>query len=69
MGKRSTVNLASMRVDQIGSLLRPQKLKEAFANYGQGNIDEAELDRIQDEAIRDVVAKQVAHNLPIVVDG
>ena len=69
MGKGSTVNLASMRVDQIGSLLRPQKLKEAFANYGQGNIDEAELDRIQDEAIRDVVAKQVAHNLPIVVDG
>jgi methionine synthase II (cobalamin-independent) len=69
MSNGSTVELASMRVDQVGSLLRPKKLKEAFANSGKGNIDEAELGRIQDEAIRDVVAKQVAHNLPIVVDG
>ena len=62
-------NLATMRVDQVGSLLRPQKLKDAFADYGRGKIDEKELHKTQDDAIRDVVAKQVAHNLPIVVDG
>jgi len=58
-----------MRVDLVGSLLRPQKLKQAFADCGQGNASEAELKRAQDEAIREVVGKQVAHNLPIVVDG
>lgn len=62
-------NLATMRVDQVGSLLRPQKLKDAFAGYGAGKIDETELREIQDDAIRDVVAKQVAHDLPIAVDG
>lgn len=62
-------NLAPMRVDQIGSLLRPQKLKDAFAGYGAGKIDERGLREIQDDAIRDVVAKQVAHDLPIAVDG
>ena len=63
------LDLASLRVDQVGSLLRPQKLKDAFADYGQGKIEEKNLHEIQDRAIRDVVAKQVAHNLPIVVDG
>ena len=64
-----TADLASMRVDQVGSLLRPQKLKDAFADYGQGKIKENELHEIQDHAIRDVVVKQAAHNLPFVVDG
>src|SRR5215208_3366336 len=57
------------RVDLVGSLLRPQQLKQAFAEYDQGKLSEAELKSAQDAAIRDVVAKQVAHNLPIVVDG
>jgi 5-methyltetrahydropteroyltriglutamate--homocysteine methyltransferase len=58
-----------LRVDQVGSLLRPQKLKDAFADYGQDKIKEHDLYKIQDDAIRDVVAKQIAHNLPVVVDG
>jgi 5-methyltetrahydropteroyltriglutamate--homocysteine methyltransferase len=44
-------------------------VKDAFARYGQGKADKAELKRAQDDAIRDVVAKQEAHNLPIIVDG
>ena len=64
-----SIDLRTMRVDQVGSLLRPENLKVAFAAYGQGKIDEKELKQAQDEAIRDVVAKQVAHDLPIVVDG
>jgi 5-methyltetrahydropteroyltriglutamate--homocysteine methyltransferase len=69
MSSASNINLTTMRVDQVGSLLRPQELKAAFAAYGQGRIDEKGLRQTQDEAIRDAVAKQVAHNLPIVVDG
>lgn len=58
-----------MRVDLVGSLLRPEELKQAFADYGQGRTSEADLKSAQDDAIRDVIAKQVSHNLPIVVDG
>jgi methionine synthase II (cobalamin-independent) len=58
-----------MRVDLVGSLLRPQSVKDAFTKYGEGKGSEAELKQAQDEAIRDVIAKQVAHHLPIVVDG
>jgi 5-methyltetrahydropteroyltriglutamate--homocysteine methyltransferase len=64
-----TTDLNTMRVDLVGSLLRPQQLKQAFADYGQGKLSEAELKSAQDAAIRDVVAKQAVHNLPIVVDG
>ena len=32
-------------------------------------MSEAELKRVQDQAISAVVAKQIAHDLPIVVDG
>jgi 5-methyltetrahydropteroyltriglutamate--homocysteine methyltransferase len=59
----------SLRVDLVGSLLRPHSVKDAFARYGEGKADKAELKRAQDDAIRDVVAKQEAHNLPIIVDG
>jgi len=64
-----TNDLRTVRVDLVGSLLRPQSLKDAFAAFGEGNSSEASLKLAQDEAIRDVVAKQVAHDLPIVVDG
>jgi len=69
MSLTSTVDLQSMRVDLVGSLLRPQTLKDAFAMYGEGSTSEADLKQAQDDAIRNVVAKQIAHNLPIIVDG
>ena len=69
MSVTSTVDLQSVRVDQVGSLLRPQGLKDAFANYGEGKIDEEGLRQAQDESIRNVVAKQAAHDLPVIVDG
>src|SRR5678809_1280236 len=58
-----------MRVDLVGSLLRPQSVKDGFVAFGEGKISEAQLKETQNKAIREVVAKQVAHNLPIVVDG
>jgi len=69
MSSQVISNLDSLRVDQVGSLLRPQKLKDAFAGYGENKLDEAALRQAQDEAIRGVVAKQAMHNLPVVVDG
>src|SRR6476660_10367005 len=69
MSPSSTIDLQSMRVDLVGSLLRPQSVKDAFASCGEGKASEADLKQTQDEAIRAVVAKQVAHDLPIIVDG
>ena len=61
--------LDSLRVDLVGSLLRPEKLKAAFAKFALGEASEAELKTTQDDAIRAVVAKQLEHDLPIIVDG
>ena len=69
MSSSSTIDLESMRVDLVGSLLRPQSVKDAFASCGEGKASEADLKQAQDKAIRAVVAKQVAHGLPIIVDG
>jgi 5-methyltetrahydropteroyltriglutamate--homocysteine methyltransferase len=65
----SSNSLSSLRVDLVGSLLRPAQLKEAFAKLGSGEVSEEELQGIQDASIREVIAKQEAHQLPLVVDG
>ena len=43
------------RADHIGSLLRPAKLREAFRQHAAGKIGDAEFDKIQNQAVRDVV--------------
>jgi 5-methyltetrahydropteroyltriglutamate--homocysteine methyltransferase len=61
--------LRSSRVDQVGSLLRPPSLVEAFLRFGRGELGEPELQAAQDEAVRNVVAKQEELGLPFVTDG
>lgn len=61
--------LANARVDQIGSLLRPQALKDAFMRFARKEISHEELREAQDAAIRDLVAEQEAHHLPVITDG
>jgi methionine synthase II (cobalamin-independent) len=39
MDRTSTVDLQSMRVDLVGSLLRPESLQDAFAKYGAGTVN------------------------------
>ncbi len=58
-----------MRVDQVGSLLRPAFLKDMFVQHERGLVSDEALIQAQDEAIRQVIAKQDAHHLPIVTDG
>ncbi len=58
-----------MRTDHIGSFLRPQSLIEAFVSRGKNEIDDAALEKVQDAAIRDVVAKQEAVGLEVISDG
>ena len=59
----------NLRVDLVGSLLRPAGLKSAFAAYLRGAIPADELLQVQDAAVREVIAKQQAHQLPVLTDG
>ena len=57
------------RADHVGSLLRPAKLLEARAAYADARIDEAELRRVEDDAIADAVRMQKDLGLRTVTDG
>jgi 5-methyltetrahydropteroyltriglutamate--homocysteine methyltransferase len=63
------MDLRTMRVDQNGSLVRPQHLLDVFERNARGEADDAELSQAQDEAIRAVIRKQEEIGLPIVSDG
>lgn len=57
------------RADHVGSLLRPQRLHEARAKAKRGEISAAELKKVQDECIREVVKLQEEVGIPSVTDG
>jgi 5-methyltetrahydropteroyltriglutamate--homocysteine methyltransferase len=57
------------RADHVGSLLRPARLLEARARHAAGEIDDAELRGVEDEAIRDVVRMQADIGLRTATDG
>jgi 5-methyltetrahydropteroyltriglutamate--homocysteine methyltransferase len=57
------------RADHIGSLLRPQPLRQAFRRHAAGEIDDGEFTRLQDDAIRMVIRLQRDVGLAMVTDG
>lgn len=57
------------RADQVGSLLRPQRIKEARAKLEKGEIPASELARIEDLEIEKVVHKQKSLGLQLATDG
>lgn len=57
------------RYDFVGSFLRPQTLKDAKAAYNDGKITKEELDRVTDEEITKVVAKQKKLGFHAITDG
>jgi 5-methyltetrahydropteroyltriglutamate--homocysteine methyltransferase len=61
--------LAQIRTDVVGSLLRPLLVKQAYAQHDAGMIGAEELRRIEDDAIRQAVALQEAIGLAVVTDG
>jgi 5-methyltetrahydropteroyltriglutamate--homocysteine methyltransferase len=60
---------APFRADMVGSLLRTAPLKAARERRERGEIDAAELRRIEDEEIVKLVRKQEALGLKAVTDG
>jgi 5-methyltetrahydropteroyltriglutamate--homocysteine methyltransferase len=57
------------RADHVGSLLRPQILRQAFRQHAKREIDDAEFKKLQDQCIREVVALQESVGLQVVTDG
>jgi 5-methyltetrahydropteroyltriglutamate--homocysteine methyltransferase len=59
----------TLRVDNVGSMLRPPELVDAVARHESGDVSDDGLRAAEDAAVRDLVAEQERHDLPIVVDG
>ncbi|CAM4162308.1 5-methyltetrahydropteroyltriglutamate--homocysteine S-methyltransferase [Lacicoccus alkaliphilus] len=67
MTKVNTKNI--YRADQVGSLLRPERIKNARRELEAGEITPEELRQIEDEEIKRVVKKQKEAGLEAVTDG
>ncbi len=57
------------RYDFVGSFLRPQALKDAKASFQEGKITQEEYDKIVNDEITKVVAKQKELGYHIITDG
>ena len=57
------------RYDFVGSFLRPQALKDAKAAYQAGEISKETFDRVAEEEVAKVVAKQKELGYHVITDG
>ena len=60
---------APFRADHVGSLIRPADLIEARARHAAGEIGDADLRIVREQAIREVVHLQEEVGLQSVTDG
>jgi 5-methyltetrahydropteroyltriglutamate--homocysteine methyltransferase len=60
---------APFRANHVGSLLRPQELREARDNHERGELSAAEVRQIENRCIRDVVKMQEDIGLQGITDG
>ncbi|KRL95649.1 5-methyltetrahydropteroyltriglutamate--homocysteine S-methyltransferase [Limosilactobacillus equigenerosi] len=59
----------SSHFDIVGSFLRPAALKQARLQFEQGNLDQADLTKVEDQLITELVKQEVAAGLTVVTDG
>src|ERR1700747_2980084 len=55
--------------EPVGSLPRPSRLQEAYAQYDAGEITREQLETEQDQAVRDSIEHLEATGAPIISDG
>ena len=58
-----------MRADFVGSFLRPESVKKARLDFAKGIISADNLKAIEDQAIRELVAKQKELGFKVITDG
>src|ERR1700722_13192159 len=66
---RALPTLAKIRTAVLGSLLRPEIVKEARIAFDDGKITAEALHAIEDEAVREAVRLQESVGLDVVTDG
>lgn len=66
---RTKPDLNTIRTDNVGSLLRPARWKEARKQLDAGTLDKAAFAKIEEECIRDFVALQEGIGLDVITDG
>ncbi|MGA8152074.1 MAG: cobalamin-independent methionine synthase II family protein [Terriglobales bacterium] len=57
------------RSDVVGSLLRPDYLKEARERHEQGKLTEAEFKQVEDRAVNEAAELQIRTGIDIITDG
>src|SRR5262249_47842554 len=62
-------DLAEIRNDVVGSLLRPAGLKQARQRYDEGKLSREDLRQVEDRMIRNAVRLQEELGLAVVTDG
>ena len=62
-------NTPPFRADHVGSLLRPTKLLQAREGKEKGELTDAQLRRVEDDSILDVVKMQEEVGLQAITDG
>ncbi len=63
------MSLKRLRVDNVGSMLRPEELRAAFVKHAEGLLADSELSAAQDAAIAALIAHQERIGFPVIVDG
>jgi 5-methyltetrahydropteroyltriglutamate--homocysteine methyltransferase len=66
---RTKPELATIRTDVVGSLLRPAAVKDARIAFDDGKVTAEALHAVEDEAVRDAVRLQENAGLDVVTDG
>ncbi len=61
--------MPTYRSDVVGSLLRPDYLKEARACHAAGTLGDAAFKRIEDRAVDEAIALQVRTGVEVISDG
>jgi len=63
------VNMPSPKAEHIGSFLRPQAVLDARKSNQEGKLSDAELRKVEDQYVKDVVNEQLKNGLKSISDG
>ncbi len=61
--------MPTLHSDVVGSLLRPDYLKEARANHAAGTLNDTAFKQIEDRAVDEAIAMQVRAGVDVISDG
>jgi len=67
--KPQTPELAKIRTDVVGSLLRPQAVRDARIAFDEGKLSAEALHAVEDDAVRAAVRLQEDAGLDVITDG